>query len=270
MKHVVSLVLSVLALVAMASVVVACGSDDGETATDEDTATGSDGGGESFVGQWQLADGTLDGDPIPMIDGYRITMTLGADGSIGGTAACNSYGGTYDLDGSSITIGELSWTEMGCEPAVMESEAAFLAGLQRQVQLARSGTELTMTGDGAELRFSEVPPVEPAELIGTTWVLDTIIDGDTASSVQGEPTLFLDADGTFSATTGCRDLGGSYLIDGDALMFPEMRADGDCPEQLQRQDSSVISVLENARVDIDGTRLTLSAAGNEGLGYRAG
>lgn len=262
MKRFLSLVSIVLTLVALSSIAAACGSDDGAAATGGD-------GDDSFVGQWQFADGTVDGAPIPMVDGYRITMTLGDDGSIGGTAACNSYGGTYELDGSSIMIGELSWTEMGCEPEVMESESAFLGALQRDVELARSADALTMTGSGADLRFTEVPPVEPAELVGTTWTLDTIIEGDAASSVQGAPTLFLDPDGTFAATTGCRDISGRYLIEGDALVFPEMRADGECTEQLQGQDSAVISVLENPRIEIDGKRLTLTAAGDQGLSFRA-
>ena len=55
---------------------VACGGGS-PTAADTDAA-----------GSWQLASGTVRGEPIPIVPGYRITFTIEGD-SPGGRAVCN-------------------------------------------------------------------------------------------------------------------------------------------------------------------------------------
>ena len=43
-------------------------------------------------GAWELEEGTSAGQPIPIVGGHRITLTI--EGAVaGGTAACNGYGG---------------------------------------------------------------------------------------------------------------------------------------------------------------------------------
>jgi heat shock protein HslJ len=158
---------------------------------------------------------------------------------------------------------------MACQPDVMESEQAFLSVLQRPLTLARDGDTLAMMGEGVELEFSIIPPVEPTALAGTTWQLETVIIGEAATSVRGHATLVLNEDGTMEGSTGCRDLSGTYAVDGDELVFTELAAAGDCPADLAEQDGRVISVLEAARIEIDGNHLRLRSAGGEGLDYLA-
>jgi heat shock protein HslJ len=123
-----------------------------------------------------------------------------------------------------------------------------------------------------ELRFAIIPPVANANLVGTTWVLDSLIRGDAVSSTVGErATLQFNADGTFSASTGCRDVTGRYTVDGN-----QVRATLDpydtigCAEGVGDQDGHVLNLFSGAlTVTIQGESLTL-AAGDDGLGYRAG
>lgn len=66
------------------------------------------------------------------------------------------------------------------------------------------------------------PPMPPrsAALRGTEWrVLE--IDGNRLAFGDGlrRPTLTLDDDGKFSASTGCNSLGGSYTLDPNGLRF---------------------------------------------------
>jgi heat shock protein HslJ len=104
-------------------------------------------------------------------------------------------------------------TEMACEEDRMASEAAFLAALPRTTSVARNGDSLVLTGPELELRFALVAPVANANLIGTTWILDSLVSGEVASSTVGEHvTLALNGDGTISASTGCRDITGRYTI----------------------------------------------------------
>ena len=49
---------------------------------------------------------------------------------------------------------------------------------------------------------------------------------------------------------------GPYLVAGDEIETPNLRADGDCPVELERQDGHVIGVLEGGfTVAIEGDRL---------------
>lgn len=255
-------------LASLALLAAACGDDD--VATGGEGSPGGDGSGD-FDGAWQLVSGTVDAEPIPLVDGRRITLTIG-DGEIGGVAACNSYGGSVTIDGGTFALGELSWTAMGCEPDVTASEQAYLDALMRITAIAHDGDAIILTGDEAELRFAELPPPPTADLVDTVWELDTIIDGETASSVTGDPaTLELRSDGTLAGSTGCRALSGTWVESGDTIITPELSAEGECPDDLADQDGRVIEVLEGPfQASVDGQRLTLSSPGDIGLSFRAG
>jgi heat shock protein HslJ len=60
------------------------------------------------------------------------TITFGDDGSISGNASCNTYSGTYSLQGESISIITIASTQRECfEPeGIMEQERMFLDYLQ--------------------------------------------------------------------------------------------------------------------------------------------
>jgi heat shock protein HslJ len=221
-------------------------------------------------GAWVLESGTLDGEPIPLVEGYRITFTAAGAG-FSGTAACNQYSGLFAVEAWELTLRDMSMTEMACEPDVMASEAAYVFAIRRINLAAHEGDQLVLTGPGAELRFDPLPPVPDEALVGTTWILDGLISGDSVSTVRGDTlTLEFDPDGTFFAGTGCRTLSGRYVITGDEVHITDSAAEGECPADLQAQDAQVVGVLERFIAATDGNRLTLTAAGGEGLLYRTG
>lgn len=81
-----------------------------------------------------------------------------------------------------------------------------------------------LIGDGVRLRFTPVQPVPESELSGTRWVLETLLDGETAASTLGEPAVLrLREDGTFEGSTGCRTLTGTWTPSGDGVQFPDLR-----------------------------------------------
>jgi heat shock protein HslJ len=227
-----------------------------------------------LIGDWEMTGGTLAGAPFPLVDGHRITITFSEDGSVGGVAACNSYGGSYVADGEDVIIDdELASTAMACgEAGVMESEQAFLSSLRGPLAYVRTGDVLSIEGSGAVMMFAMVTPVPRADLIDTRWVLDTLISGDTAQSVQGDPaTLVLSGRGRITGSTGCRVLEGDYVIDGDTVLFTTFSALGECATELASQDGLVVTVLgDGFTVEIEGDRLTVTSRGNESLVYRRG
>jgi heat shock protein HslJ len=231
----------------------------------------SGGAPASLDGEWRLTAGTNQGQPIPIVAGSKVTLTI--DGSqVGGTAACNSFGGKIEIHGSSIVLSELFQTEMAClDDRLMASEAAYMAALSLVTTAARTGDTLVLTGPQVELRFASVPPVANANLVGTVWVLDSVISGEAVSStVGGRATMQLNADGTFATSTGCREITGRYTISGNQLQATIDPYDTiACANPVGEQDVHVLKVLSNGfSATIDGNSLTLSA-GDLGLGYQA-
>jgi heat shock protein HslJ len=250
--------------VLLASVLAACGDP------------GSADAGEALDGAWQLHSGTVDGAAIPLLEDHRVTATITGD-EIGGRAACNSYGAALQLDGESIAFENMGWTEMLCEPQAMETEQVFMRALQRVTTAERSGPTLLLGGPGVELEFTLLAPVPTADLVGVTWMLSEIIQGETVTSpAEGADSpaergyLLLDADGTLTGNTGCRELSGEYIVTGDEILFTAFSADGDCSPELQWQDNQVVTVLgDGFTAEIVGNRLTVTSPGGEGLVFRA-
>ena len=106
-----------------------------------------------ITGNWQLVSGSVDGQAIPLVAGTPVSLNVTGT-EIGGTSACNSYGGQFTLDGSSISIGDLFTTMMMCTPDVMDAEIPYTAALPEVDTVALEGGQLVMTGPGIELRFS--------------------------------------------------------------------------------------------------------------------
>src|SRR5574338_274080 len=195
---------------------------------------GASGSGTSpaLDGDWVLVAGAGRDGAIPLVDGADITLSIGGT-TVNGRAACNQYGGTVTVSGTAIRFSDMASTEMACAEPVMASEAA---------------------------------------LTGTQWRLETLISGDAASSVQGEPTLLLRDDGRLEATTGCSLVSGRYAVDGEELRVTslEVQAPGACDAAMSGQHQLIVSVLsETATFRIEGAALTLMR-GAEGLGYRSG
>lgn len=268
-------------LVAIIGVLVACGSDDDSTVAGDDETTFDDGEPLTIdvdvltASTWTLRFGGGPDGEIPIVDGWPITITFNGDGTVGGRAACNGYGGSYSIDGSQLLIGDdLFVTQAGCEPDVQASEAAFVAALLDVDGINLSGgdgAELALSGMATELIFAPTEAAPLDTLAGRLWLLEALVTDGEETAVAGDPaTLSIDADGSFTGTTGCRGLSGRYSVSGNGLFFNEMAADGDCPTSLFDQDSQIIAVLEGGFVPIvDGDTLTVTSAGNEGLRYRA-
>lgn len=254
----------------MVLVASACGTEPGGNGPGG-SPSGAPGG--SLGGTWLLTEGQGPEGDITLVEGYRITLMI-EDGTVSGTAACNSYGGNVSIDGSSFAAGGLFQTEMGCAAAVMRAESGYLAGLQAADTIASDGGELTLTGDDVELIFERQEPVPAAQLQDTVWELESLTEGlgaDGVASSAHPAELVLHRDGTMTGTTGCRKLTGTWIARGDEIAMPELSAEGNCPDELQVQDSHVVGVIgDGFTVEIEDDVATFFAThGDHGLSYRA-
>jgi putative lipoprotein len=81
------------------------------------------------------------------------TIDFGTDGTVSGSAGCNTFNGTYTVDGSSISFGPLASTKMACPVADMAVETAFLAGLAGAKTWSIQALFLTLEG-AAKMTFT--------------------------------------------------------------------------------------------------------------------
>lgn len=103
---------------------------------------------------WQLgqyADRT--GVMVPELPGSTVTARFHDDGTISGSAGCNTYSAQYTTKELSITLTETAVTEMFCTaPGVMDQETAYLSDLAASTRFRVSDTNLMMYGaDGKVL-----------------------------------------------------------------------------------------------------------------------
>jgi heat shock protein HslJ len=113
----------------------------------------SGGAGMDITGSWELVNGSVDGEAIPLIDSSPVTLDV-TDIGIGGTSACNSYAADMVLDGAEISLGDLESTLMMCTPEVMAVEVPYTAALAQVNAVSFDGDTLVLTGPGVKLRFA--------------------------------------------------------------------------------------------------------------------
>ena len=94
----------------------------------------------------------------PALANTSVTVEF-ADGQLGGSSGCNSYGGAYKASGNKITTDSINMTLMAClDAGVMEQESAFLGILQNAQTFELTEDQLLiLSSDGKSLRFSQNP-----------------------------------------------------------------------------------------------------------------
>ncbi|MFC2030667.1 META domain-containing protein [Chloroflexota bacterium] len=87
-----------------------------------------------------------------VVPGTSLSMAFGADGTVNGSAGCNSYSATYLVDGSQLTITPPTATSSMCaEPAgIMEQEATFLSTLASAGSFVLNTTQLQILNDSGK------------------------------------------------------------------------------------------------------------------------
>jgi heat shock protein HslJ len=94
---------------------------------------------------------------VSPVTGSTLTAIFTAD-QVSGSAGCNTYSGSYTLDGTTLKIGPLASTMKACaDQAVNDQEQQFLAALQASTTYSQSGNSLTLKAAGGENQVTLVP-----------------------------------------------------------------------------------------------------------------
>ena len=216
------------------------------TATTPTTSTTESG----IVGiVWQWVENTYSNDTQTTVpDPSQYTMALYPDGTVDLQIDCNRGGGTYTLDGSSLTIDVATMTRMACPSGTLSEE--FVQSLNAAATYVMDGPDLiiNMAMDTGNMRLqaggpAEMPaaavvepsssepvtptvtqpaqtPVDPAAVIGATWEWVGFTDPVNGTQEIATPeryTLRLLPSGTARIQADCNRGAGKYTVDGSSI-----------------------------------------------------
>lgn len=209
----------------------------------------------------------------PLVDETRIRMTFRPDG-MQLQAGCNHlFAQAPRIIGGRLVVNGVGGTEMGCEPPLAAQDEWLTAFVQSKPKWRLDGDVLTLTSDEAQIELTDRRVAEPdLPLTGTRWVLDTIIDGDTASSLPAGARAHVEFDGKrVKGHDGCNAFSAAYTVEGENLRFGRIQATlRGCRGDEGAVEDAVFAVLQGTpRFEIEANRLTLKLPASQGLSFTA-
>jgi heat shock protein HslJ len=224
---------------------------------------------DELDGQWQLTAGT---DTSGTFDLGDSTLTLEIDdNAASGNSGCNTFTGQIGGTADGISIGPLASTRMACSPeSVMQLEARYLKALETvdTADLGDDALTLSLKDGELELTFAEAEDTDDdasAPLVGTTWALESVNNGDAVTTELGDASLVFGDDGSIHGSAGCRGFAGDYVTRSDGtITITHIEIDtADCPSDIAVQETAVFDVIgQGFRATIDDNRLTISRDGS--------
>jgi heat shock protein HslJ len=201
---------------------------------------------------------------VSLIAGTEITAVFDANGQLAGSASCNAYRGSYQVDDEQMSIGPLATTRRACaDPqGILDQELAYLAALQRTSRFEIRGDQLALRDAEGALQASYIahgPAATPGDdlptpaptaageqdapitdLGGTVWQWQSFqsMDGsDTSVNDPSRYTLEFLPDGRLAIGADCNRATGQYNREGSGLTIalgPSTLAA--CPDDSQADD----------------------------------
>ena len=104
-------------------------------------------GAADLAGDWTLAE--IGG--APAAAGVGTTLTLGDAAEATGSGGCNSFHGSYSLDGETFRFGAIAATRRACPGPQMEQEARFLAALDATRGFRVESDRLLLLGETGDV-----------------------------------------------------------------------------------------------------------------------
>ena len=229
-----------------------------------------------LIGKTFLLEST-EGDAL--VDGSSISIHFSEDRDgglwFGLYTDCNSLDGAFTLSEGFMDVGMVSKTDMWCSDELSEQETWMYAFMTSNPALGHGDDRVTLATDDATLVFLDREVATPDRVLDQeTWVIDSIIEGESMSTVmrKDEPRLWFLEDGTFAISSACMDGGGRYTTDGDQMVLSEVSIDAVACEDPSAMafDEHVQDVLADGALthEIDSSRLTI-ARGDAGISAKA-
>lgn len=94
---------------------------------------------------------------VSPLDGSMITAEFGADGTMSGSAGCNTYTADYSVEGNGFRITALVSTERACEAPLMAQEGAYLDALGSVERWKFSGPAFQLLNETGTVEATYAP-----------------------------------------------------------------------------------------------------------------
>jgi heat shock protein HslJ len=218
---------------------------------------------------------TEGGAPQLLVEDTELRLQFHEAPRLSASAGCNTLGGDYSIDGDVFVLAGAAQTEIGCEQELHAQDDWYFEFLGSSPTIVVDGDSLVLEGGGTRIEYLDQEVATPdEELVGPTWTVETIIEGDVASFTEWpEPaTLVFGSDGAVTVNTGCNGGSGTYEVSGGELTFADVAVtERGCEGDTGRLESVVLGVIHGPQpVTWEVTVDRLSLRGQDaGLDLRA-
>ncbi|MGW1926730.1 META domain-containing protein [Streptomyces massasporeus] len=218
---------------------------------------------------WTIGAVTVDGRRSAAPDGARVEF--GADGRARGNSGCNTFGATVAVKGDTLTVSPQEITEIGCPEDRQRFEKDLVKAFSGPLKGRQKGETLTLASadgrNGLELAAEADLPLR-----GTTWKIDGLVSGGTASSLApgtgGKARLVIGADGRISGNLGCNNFAATARVEGKELTVegPAATTRMMCTGTQMQLETQLYEILDGPLTyRLDHRTLTLTDSRGEGL-----
>jgi heat shock protein HslJ len=203
-----------------------------------------------------------------LVPGTSVELRFTDDGRLVANAGCNTISGTVTLTGGRLDAPDLSITEMGCDPQRHDQDQRLSAFLSSKPSWRLDGENLLLSSTDTDwvLAQETAPP-----LVGTTWKVDTLIQGEVAGSTPAgvDATLVFGQD-EVTVSGLCNLRAAKYHAAGSTITFElgplTMMA---CAPDIMRVEQAAVALLNGeATYRIEPRTLTITK-GDKGLRFTA-
>lgn len=202
------------------------------------------------------------------IEGKAISVPEGSDqpymafdavnNRIFGSVGCNRIMGTLSAtDAGAIDLSGMAATRMMCPDMTLEDQLLSAFDNVKEFGVDKKGQLVLM--DDSQHRLvtlaKRANEIDPESLVGT-FKVNMLGDLDLSANTEGDYTIEFMADGTFSMTTGCNNVGGKYAGQYVDIAFSQLMSTRMmCPnmEVEQAADKVLPAVVSFGQLAEEGT-----------------
>jgi heat shock protein HslJ len=230
---------------------------------------------ESLAGRTFLSGQiTEGGEPRPLVEGTRIEIGFSDDGRLRATAGCNTLSGPVEVQARRIVVGELSSTRIGCPPERHEQDRWLAEVLTADPAYELRGTRLLLESGDTAIRLVDRTAESPDRpLVGTEWRLESLVDGESVSSLPPGTgaTLLFGGESLSVQVVDCNSGTADVVIANLAVEVGGLSmTERACAPDPSAVELAVVDVLQGiVGYRIDGDVLTLRHPSGNGLVLRA-
>jgi heat shock protein HslJ/uncharacterized membrane protein len=195
---------------------------------------------------WRLTQ--MPGGPLPAAQERNAVTVSFEAGRVHGFSGCNQFMGSYALEGGRLVLGRLGGTMMACAEPAMSIESHFLKAFSGPLDVALTGSTLTLTpvGGGEALQFERAAA---PRLEGVRWEVTGYNNGRQAvvSPKTGTRLTLKFQGGKVSGSSGCNRFRGSFTAEGSALKIGSLSTTRKaCEDAVMAQEREFLRALESA------------------------